>query len=417
MAQYQVFISHKDEDRATAIAVRDALGAFSGDLEFFISGQNIPEGEDWRSVLRQQLADSDMLLLLFTEPTREWDWCLYEAGLFTKLDGEENQPVVCIYNPDGQPPSPLVTTQGVPATTADVSRFIGRLVRTTEITGGDRPLNENVTDEQIARAAEGICDHFAGNVQPYYACYRVHLELPVNRGGGDVIPPDSRITGTEGTMRIFGRVPGTSTWGDLAASHIEEEAPWLGEINRVFQDACEGRLSTPTTHTFRAVDGARIFRPELYRLDTKGNTPVAAVIIFTEEVAPAKVGGPVFNRLRIAERYRAEVFDRAKAAPDPLREEDVAELIESFNLIHREARTHKVFDDETLRTSFPAPGVQDELRTIGAGWDDGTDELFAAFEAGNNERVSASLLNLDVLNDQYRAVVARRYSELLSAGA
>ena len=86
MSEYRVFISHKKIDEASAKAIRDELAQFSGDLQFFISGDSIRAGEDWQARLRSELKDSDLLLLLFTEPTREWDWCLYEVGLFTDLD-------------------------------------------------------------------------------------------------------------------------------------------------------------------------------------------------------------------------------------------------------------------------------------------------------------------------------------------
>lgn len=415
MTDYRVFISHKDEDKAAAFAVRDELRKFSGDLDFFISGENIPEGEDWKAKLRQELKDSGLLLLLFTEPTKKWDWCLYEVGLFTSLDEEEDEPVVCIYNPDGEPPAPLVTTQGVPATVPEISQFISRLIKTTDITGRDRPLNANVTDDQIMRAADRICDHFLGNINTYYACHRVQLELPMDAGELEEIPPESRITSaSDTTMRVFGRVPGTATWGELVQAHVEADAAWLKEINRVFRAACSGQVSPPTTQTFYADDGARIFRPELYRLDTKGRTPVAAVIMLTEEVTPAKVGGPVFNRLRIAERYKTEVYDLIKAGAEPLTDEYVANLMESFELIHAEAKTLNVFEDETLRTSFPDQAMQDELRRIGEEWEAADKELRAAKNARDNNRFRVALQQLDSVNDRYRAIVAKRYSKLLT---
>jgi hypothetical protein len=69
--------------------------------------------------------------------------------LFTKLDeaGIPVEPVVCIHDPKGAPPSPLLTTQGVRATEADVARFVERLIKTTEITGWEEPLNSNITDQ------------------------------------------------------------------------------------------------------------------------------------------------------------------------------------------------------------------------------------------------------------------------------
>ena len=418
MAAYRVFISHKEEDKETAIAVRDALAHFSGHLKFFISGEDIQEGTEWKHALRERLRVSDLLLMLFTEPTWKWDWCLYEVGLFTKLDeaGIPVEPVVCIHDPKGAPPSPLLTTQGVRATEADVARFVERLIKTTEITGWEEPLNSNITDQHIRQAAVTISNRFVGNIHHYYACHRVFLELPVTAGDCEAIPPDARITGGEATMRVFGRVPSTETWGELVHSHAVKRAAWLDEINRVFRDACAGRVSAPTTATFRASDGARIFRPELYRLDKKRRTPVAAVIMFTEEVAPAKVGGPVFNRLRIAERYKTEVFDRFEAAPEPLTDASVRELMESFGMIRNEARTQKVYEDETLRRCFPDENMRRDLRSIFKQWDDHSYRLRTAKEANDKDSMGAALRRLDRLNDRYRAIVASRYAELLHAG-
>ncbi len=136
--------------------------------------------------------------------------------------------------------------------------------------------------------------------------------------------------------------------------------------------------------------------------------------MLTEEVAPAKVGGPVFNRLRIAERYKTEVYDRIEAAAEPLTDGDVANLMEAFDLIRDEARTHNVFEDETLRTSFPDQTMQDELTRIGEEWEASDKELRAAKDAGDNNRFRVALVQLDAVNDRYRAIVAKRYSELLA---
>jgi hypothetical protein len=142
---------------------------------------------------------------------------------------------------------------------------------------------------------------------------------------------------------------------------------------------------------------------------------VAAVVMLTEEIAPAKVGGPVFNRLRIAERYKMEVFDRLKGVPEPLPDAHVAEVMESFDLIRDEARALDVFEDETLRRSFPDETAQSELTKLVAKWEASSDELHTAQEAQDLSQMSVVLQRLETLNDEYRATVARRYSELLSS--
>jgi hypothetical protein len=418
LSEYRIFISHKDEDKETAIAVKTALSQFDGDLKFFISGESIPAGEDWKSVLRNELRESDLLLLLFTEPTRKWDWCLYEVGLFTTLEEENAEPVVCMYNPEHGPPSPLSGIQGVPTTIVDVSRFIEKLVKTTEITGRERPFNENVSVDSVERAAKAICDHFVGNIQPYYACHRLYLEMP---GDVDVwneecegIPPESKVHGSEASMRVFGRLPEPTTWATLVEAHIKAKASWLAELDQAFCDASAGLVSARTTRTFRGHSGGAIYRPELYRIDKVGDRPVAAVVMLTEEFAPAKVGGSLFNRLRITERYKKEVFDYHRKASDPLTDVVVAELIEGFDLIREEADSLSIFKDESLSESLASDASRAELTTITTQWNSAIGDLDAAREAMDPNMVRVALLSLEVLNDQYRAMVARSYSQKLN---
>lgn len=413
MAEYRVFISHKKPDEASAIAVRDALAQFSGELEFFISGDNINAGEDWQARLRTELSESDLLLLLFTEPTRDWDWCLYEVGLFTNLESGADAPVVCIFPPDGEPPNPLVSLQGVPGDLDSVTSFVRSFIKTSDITRRERPLNPNVTDEQIAGAAAAISAQFEANIQPYYMCHRLLLDLSGDLGEAEEIPEDARILeSSEGTMALFGRLGGTQTWGELVSSHAEEGARWLSELDRVFSDACAGRVSSKTTHTFRGHDRAHIYRPELYRIDKKGRRPVTAVVMFTQEAAPGRVGGSLFNRLRIAERYKTEVFERV--GDDDLTDEDMTSLCDAVRLIRTEAKTFDVFDEEALRTSFADAETADTLVQIGQQWGETAEELDESVAAIDHARFRRALGELEALNDRYRALVAARYAELLN---
>jgi hypothetical protein len=416
MNEYRVFISHKKFDEASAKAIRDQLAQFSGDLQFFISGDSIHAGEDWHARLRSELRDSDLLLLLFTEPTREWDWCLYEVGLFTDLESEVDEPVVCIYPPDAEPPSPIGSLQGVPGELESTANFVRSFIKTTDITKRERPLNANITEEQIGAAAEVICAQFEAKVQPYYTCHRVLLDLPGDLGDGESIPLDARILeATEGTMALFGRLGGTKTWGELVESHVEEGARWLDELNQVFSDACAGRLSSTTTNTFRAYDRAHIFRPELYRVDRKGRRPTSAVVMFTPEVAPARVGGPLFNRLRIAERYKSEVFKRLRASDHDLSGHDMTALRDAFALIRDEAKTFDVFDEETLRVNFSDDVVYEELLSIGREWGETAQTLDGRLEEDDSVGFRRCLLELETLNNRYRAIIAARYAEALNA--
>jgi len=298
-----------------------------------------------------------------------------------------------------------------------MAQFLQRLITTTEITGWENPINANVTDANIDRAARAICDLFVGDVSADYTCHRVRLELPIRLDYSDGIPSDARIETSTDTMRVFGRTADTETWGELVRRHAEEKSRWLDELNRVFGEACEGELSSPTTYTFVEHNGARIFRPELYRIDKKGKTPVSAVVVFTEEVAPAKVGGPIFNRLRTAERYRTEVFKPLFESSDSPDDDQIVDFARAFELIRDESKLHDVFDNETLRTRFPDPDMQQEMENIGKKWKALADQLAALEKVKDTDGIVGVLGEVNELNDRYRAIVSRRYADVINAGA
>lgn len=109
----RVFISHKEEDKELAFAVRTVLESGSGSLRCFVSGSDY--SGDWLATIRSELRSADVLLLLFTSPARQWDWPLYEVGLFTPI--EETAPqgaIVYLYSGESRP-KPLEHLQGVRA--------------------------------------------------------------------------------------------------------------------------------------------------------------------------------------------------------------------------------------------------------------------------------------------------------------
>jgi len=75
-------------------------------VEFFVSDYDIQAGEDWRQRVLREIRRSNLLLLVYTDPSYTWDWCLYEAGLFTKIDASSRKPIVVLFA-GSKPPGPL----------------------------------------------------------------------------------------------------------------------------------------------------------------------------------------------------------------------------------------------------------------------------------------------------------------------
>jgi hypothetical protein len=105
----------------------------------FISPKRCQKGADWYKWIKDRLVESRMLLLLFTDNTGPWDWCLYEAGLFTQWDDDQRR-IICLHT-GRHPPAPLKHLQLVPALREEIALFLRQLLVETELTGLQSPLN------------------------------------------------------------------------------------------------------------------------------------------------------------------------------------------------------------------------------------------------------------------------------------
>ena len=140
MANFTIFISHKvGRDQKTAEALKTILTRpfdRTDVLAVHISEKIVP-GHGWKHKIYRWLHESNLLLLLFTDPTLDWNWCLYEAGLFTDLnklnESQDHEPkIVCIYPPGKEAPRPLEHIQGVEGTQRGVQDFLRKLYKSED---------------------------------------------------------------------------------------------------------------------------------------------------------------------------------------------------------------------------------------------------------------------------------------------
>ena len=280
---FTVFISHKHDDHALAVEVKNAMEGLSPELiDCFVSGIDVTAGMDWRREIRSVLARSHLLVLLFTAPSKNWDWCLYETGLYTRFDQSEVRSVVCLFNPGQASPSPLADLQGVPADTDKVRAFLELMCRQTWKMSDDwrrGALAPQIAPEQVEAAARAIAEAFrrSGSALTYYPCHRVVLSLSESDDIASGIPESARVmegpNDTSGyTMSLFDLAGGTGkrTWGDLLHAVRGTEAGWRRELDAHFLQALDEKLFPPIEGRMRAGcmsrSGERDYRPILYSI-------------------------------------------------------------------------------------------------------------------------------------------------------
>jgi hypothetical protein len=232
--------------------------------------------------------DSHLLLLLFTEPSKNWDWCLYEAGLFTSLGDEHS--VVCLYQPGGDSPRPLKSLQGVQVTVPQLQQFLRQLcTETWRVTrkwrlGG---LRHKAPDDDFLGAAQKIAELFPKpRAEPaatpnltHYPCHRVVLDLRGCEDAHDRIPATARVVEGEGatstfTMSLFNLTRGLRArrWQDLVDATGDPQGTWLAHLNQRYAAAIREQLFPPALNTpLPVIDPhtglrRRSYRPMIYEI-------------------------------------------------------------------------------------------------------------------------------------------------------
>jgi TIR domain len=284
---FTVFISHKQEDHALAVEVKEALEGLVRPklIECFVSGIDIAAGMDWRRQIHSVLARSHLLVLLYTAPSRNWDWCLYETGLYTSFDKaseDDVSAVVCLFNPGQASPSAIADLQGVPAQTDKIRNFLNQLCHETWKISDDwrrGALAPDVEPKQVDDAARAIERAFRrlGSTSTYFPCHRVVLSLSESDDIASGIPENALVM--EGpndtssyTLSLFDLAsgPGKRTWGDLLQAVRGTNAEWRKELDRHFLLALKEELFWPIKGCMRSGDrsrvGERLYRPILYSI-------------------------------------------------------------------------------------------------------------------------------------------------------
>jgi hypothetical protein len=153
---YTVFFSHKHQDEPVTKDIISILHRNTDNVKCFIS-EDIEKGTKWRDSIAERLTRSSFLVLVFTDPEEDWEWCLYETGFFDALSrissAAEKRRIFCLHHPSTKPPPPIEDLQSVPATAKDVTQWLEELFKLTK-----QSKEEHISD--IPNISSKICSLF-----------------------------------------------------------------------------------------------------------------------------------------------------------------------------------------------------------------------------------------------------------------
>lgn len=433
--EISIFLSHKARDYEAAKAIKQIFKDHSGRLDVHIFEEQTA-GEPWQDWIRNTLRQSNLLLLLYTDPTAEWDWCLFEAGWFTPLRSEDTAyRVVCLYSPEcSEPPKPLTSLVAVRAEKEDlVAKFLRPLFKTRDLVHVDEVLNPDISDKALEQMADGIAAQFSPvKIDQRYYQERIMVELSdlsFLENGEPHIPGSSKVEVLGSRWEILDYDETRFTWNELLEQAEGTKGYgtfWIDEIERVIIAAARKKKPSVPTATFRQQKGGRIYRPILYRVERENRTPRRFYFAFIEEIEPELVGGrgeegDAFNLIRIGSRIRWEVIEpfskRVRRATTP---QDLAivarQLIESIEAIEIEAQRHGHLDKERIWSLFSAQ-ERDVVEKMMNEWEEIRCTLVEelAESEPDQEALRTALEAMRRMNRDYMALVAGKYYRALES--
>jgi hypothetical protein len=276
------------------------------------------KGTNWRQAIADELKGSSFLVLVFTDPTEDWAWCLYETGFFDALTRFPNEMhtrrINCLHHASSPPPSPIADLQATKANLEDVSTWLKELFKHTGQT-------KEILWKDIPEIASQICELFERENKPIYSAKSVGISVQCcSLISPDDLPDDTIIEGDQRLMEeVFGTNTGKMKWKSAKErfsefpNSSEANLNALKEISNAIYRISDNSRVRPIQGTIFVEQGPKRYRPVISHAKE-----LAPGRIFCEMLSIEEVGGPLQNVdkhlgalltcIRMAVRIRWEII-------------------------------------------------------------------------------------------------------------
>lgn len=430
----RIFISHKAEDHGIAVALRDILKDCDDEdhpkLTFNIC-EEIPGGQKWYEWIRENLRTSNLLILIYTDPSRNWDWCLYETGLFDDLNGVYHRRIICLHSSKTMPPGPLAEFQSFAATTDRIREFVNQFLIGKELLNLEEPVAKwlRKSPERLKKVVEEIrklIDREAQRISYYCKHIFIEVENPDQTMTARAIPSNAKVKSDDASLEIFKKKQREElTWQELKDKAEEnEDRRWMDELAKAMRQVAKGDIPDPIQAGFPSLQGDKTYHPILYRADRMVGGNIEYKILFNEDVTwrlkgvPTKIGS-LLTYLVMATRFKYEVIDAFRNAYTrcggaALDKTTFASTRQGILNIISEARSRGTIDRarESLIDLFHDQEKKEVNEMLGR-WDKLGGDLLVKLQEQDTETVYGYMEELKEINKNFLIVGMKRFLELV----
>ena len=385
-------------------------------------------GRRWRQKIRNEIHCANWFILLLPDPSDDWDWCLYEAGMF---EGEMTSAdrLICLHHPDTKIPDAIKDYQAVSATVPDVCEFLKMIFIEQNPVPGMGSINKMIEGD-IEKIAQEIVDAIrppkAASAQHFFGPW---VKLQVNNAAALECKEDLDsallLEANDKALGLFDRFSPPATWGELRLGILEQkgDARWREELFHVVRKIANGRYFKPIQAVFHSQ--GKMFRPFLVSMNQSGRDGAAEAfhLTFIEEVGafdstsmPQGLSTLV-TLLSMAFRFRWEVLEQFSKRG--LTEGDIARVSNVLSRLEQDSASRGILDQFAVVSLFPPEQAQ-RINEMFVKWgqlhdpSDKQGKLDIAIRNKDTEAVSALLKGMIPVNRDFLKIAADRFSEVIA---
>ena len=340
----RVFISHKSRDKYAATVIDGILRKAGGaNLKVFLS-ERIEPGVEWSNEIWEKVKKADWLILLYTDPSDEWDWCLFEAGFFA---GGGKTGLICLHTKDVIQPKPLQQWQSVHVNDEDeMEQFLKTLLTDlnpalVESKEDLRKLIVEIGAAFIRKVRRKLDSEW--NTEFVIISFKNPAQVKMLKETGRISNDVSCGEEVRESLDIFGHRTGECTIETIQDGlNIYERSWWMKCLGEALRAAALKRYPIPPIPRIVSPYTGKEYQVVLHRMDRFNDDTLSFCLLFIE-IAPENAEEKdrqlkfAANMLTIGRQFRWNILtkyhrDVTILKVQQAREEKIRECLEDLNL-------------------------------------------------------------------------------------
>jgi hypothetical protein len=421
-----IFFSYKLKDEAVATAVVRQIRSIAGEKLNLSYAKEFQTGKDYREKILRATRNANWFILLLPDPAEDWDWCLYESGLFRakKLPGDR---LICIHYKDNKIPDQISNFNAVAASQEKLTIFLQELFCEEDPVPGMSPINTEANVVAIAKTIESLVSPpTLLKTIPFHEFVTVSIRDDNRLAKNDDLNKMEIVDCTPDKLPLFGKNRRPATWGHLTDRVIDDNDDyWRTELRRALRSARDNNIPPDIHATFTGCNGKH-YLPVLHamvQVESTGRIH-SYIIDFIEDIKVIdRTSLPEGLRvlavaLRLAFRFRWEILENKRYQDHVMCEEEADEIRMSIDRIMLEATQAGLHDAELLKEQFVNKKHIDKIDAMFVEWRglmnyEGTGLLDEALRNRDATSAAKILKELAPINKELLKMVSERFSEML----